>query len=443
MKQSSGMFVQQLNDARPSVRMQAIEAVGKLIQSKQLQRDVLKEVNNHVHTTYSFSPYQPAAAAFEAWKAGLGIVGAVDHDSMGGALEMLEASQAFGLGATVGFEVRTSLLDSPFANRKINNPDSEGIIYMCVHGVPRNAIAKTQDFLAPIRLERSKRNKKQTEQLNTLLAKTSLDPLDYDTDVVPLSLYNEGGTVTERHILSALVKKILKRTGKGEPFVRLLQTELEVSLTPQIQALLLDPTNIHYEYDALGVLKSELLNRFFIQPNPKESIPTTTVLAYADSIGAISAYAYLGDITFSVTADKRAEHFEDSFLDELIPYLAQIGFKAVTYMPPRNTKEQMARVQQLCRQHTLMQISGVDINSSRQTFNCPELLDPQARHLIDAAWALVAHEKLVDYNADWGLFSANNPLAFDKRIATYAALGQKMDCFHPESIIDLATKELR
>ena len=28
-------------------------------------------VNNHIHTSYSFSPYTPTSAVFNAWKAGL------------------------------------------------------------------------------------------------------------------------------------------------------------------------------------------------------------------------------------------------------------------------------------------------------------------------------------------------------------------------------------
>ena len=58
-------------------------------------------------------------------------------------------------------------------------------------------------------------------------------------------------------------------------------------------------------------------------------------------VGAISAYAYLGDVGDSVTGDKRAQKFEDDYLDELVPYLKELGFRAITYMPSRNTKAQL------------------------------------------------------------------------------------------------------
>ena len=182
---------------------------------------------------------------------------------------------------------------------------------------------------------------------------------------------------------------------------------------------------------------------FFIQPSIEETVDVREVVKFGLSIGGIPAYAYLGDITESVTGDKKAEEFEDAYLDELVAFLAEIGFPAITYMPPRNTKAQMERLQQLCQKHNLMEISGVDINSSRQSFNCPELLEPEALHLVDSAWALVAHEKLVNHNPDWGLFSPASPVAnlpLKGRIELYSNLGRKMDPFNPKTVVELAQK---
>lgn len=142
---------------------------------------------------------------------------------------------------------------------------------------------------------------------------------------------------------------------------------------------------------------------------------------------------------------KKSEQFEDAYLDELVSYLSSIGFPAITYMPPRNTVEQMRRLQGLCEKHNLMEISGVDINSSRQSFNCPELLRPEAIHLVDSAWALVAHEILVDYKSEWGLFHPQNPLyakTLEERISLYAECGKKMDPYDPSTIIPIAKDAL-
>lgn len=418
-------------------RLAAAEELGAELKAGKLSFPRIGEVNNHVHTKYSFSPYYPAAAAMKAVEAGLGIVGSIDHDSIGAAEEMLEAGAKLGIATTVGFEVRVSFLSTPIGDRKINNPDSKGYVYMCVHGVPRHRIKEVEAFLKPINVRRGLRNRQMLEGLSSL----GFD-LDYDKDVLPLS--EKEGSVTERHILYALSLKIIEKYGKGKAVVDYLKNELHLALSPKVEGFLLDKDNPHYAYDLLGVFKSALLPRFYIQPDESECIPAREVVDFAKKIGAIPAYAYLGDVTASPTGDKKAEQFEDSYLDQLFKVLADLGYLAVTYMPPRNTAEQMERVQKYCRQYGLMEISGVDVNSSRQVMNCPELLKPQCAHLIDSAWALVAHEKMSETDEKYGLFSPLNPIAdlpLEKRISVYAEIGKSLDPYRPfESAAECAKK---
>ena len=65
-------------------------------------------------------------------------------------------------------------------------------------------------------------------------------------------------------------------------------------------------------------------------------------------------------------------------------------------MPSRNTSAQLERLMGLCDKYGFTQISGEDINSSRQSFICKELEKPEFRHLVDAAWMLVNREKRED-----------------------------------------------
>ena len=98
-------------------------------------------------------------------------------------------------------------------------------------------------------------------------------------------------------------------------------------------------------------------------------------------------------------------------------------------MPPRNTREQLQRIQELCNKHDLMEISGVDINNPRQSFNCPTLLEPDYHHLCDAAWALIAHEKCAIKNPIEGIFHPDNPLkdlSLRDCIKHYAMMGRKL-----------------
>ena len=422
--------VDALQHPHREVRIQAAQAVGKLIEEGKITRQGTEQVNNHVHTAYSFSPYEPAMAAFKAWQAGLQIVGSIDHDSIASADEMRRAASGIGIASTVGFELRTSFRDTLLSDRKINSPDGTGTAYVVVHGVPGHQIDACSAFLKPVQKARNRRNRKQTTQLNTLLKSTDLGALNFSRDVMSISHADEGGSITERHILSALAQRIIDRTGKGEGIIRRLKEDFSITAAGQVLHYLRDPANPHYLYDLLGVLKAHLLPKFYIQPDESETLPVAEVVKFASSIGAVAAYPYLGDVTESPTGDKKAEQFEDSFLEELFEVLAELGFPAVTYMPPRNTREQLLRVQDLAHRYGLMEISGVDINSSRQSFNCPELLDQDFIHLIDSAWALTAHEKLSEVRESWGLFAHDNPLSgctLQEKIFRYSSIGRRMD----------------
>ena len=437
--------IQQLNSQDKTERLLSCTSINTAQKENRISRNVLQEVNNHVHTMYSFSPYSPSAAAFRAWEAGLTIVGSVDHDSISAAREMKEASALIGIASTTGFELRVSFKHTPFGNKKINNPDSKGIVYMVIHGVASKEIDRVKEFLLPVQKARNIRNREQVDALNNLIKMSGIPLLDFDTDVSPLSMVAEGGSITERHILFALAKKIYDHLKTQDKIVEFLKNTLCITIPQVLEDRLLDTSNEHFLYDLLGLFKGAYLEKFFIQPNEDEILDVKTVVDFALSIGAIPAYAYLGDIATSVTGDKKSEQFEDAYLDELVAYLSSIGFPAITYMPPRNTVEQMRRLQGLCKKYNLMEISGVDINSSRQSFNCPELLRPEAIHLVDSAWALVAHEILVDYKSEWGLFHPNNPIykkTLEERISLYAEFGKKMDPFNPSTIIPIAKSSL-
>ena len=92
-------------------------------------------------------------------------------------------------------------------------------------------------------------------------------------------------------------------------------------------------------------------------------------------------------------SDKKTQKFEDDYLDLLFDELNRLGFNAVTYMPTRNTLEQLLRIKELCKKYNLMEISGEDINSPRQVFICEALKNPIFSNLVDSTWALIKHER--------------------------------------------------
>ena len=435
------MDITALNHPDAAARLAVVRRLGESVKQGITPTE---EVNNHVHTVYSFSPYTPTLAAVKAAQAGLQAVGIMDHDSVSGCAEMLEACKAINIASTAGFEMRVDMTGTAVEGRKTNNPDTLNNSYMAVHGIPATRFDAARRFLQPMNEARIRRDRDQVVRLNKTLAEQGIEPVDFEKEVWAMSEAAAGGSITERHILYALSLKLIRLYGKGSGLLRVVREKLGAEIPSKLEGVLLDPANPHYAYDLLGLFKSSLVPRFFIQPDAEECISVYDAVTFANEIGAIPAYAYLGDVGESPTGDKKAEKFEDDYLDELVPELKRIGFKAITYMPPRNTLDQLLRLQTLCAANELMEISGVDINSSRQTFSCPIIMTPPFRHLTEATWALIAHEKLTTMNPDLALFSSRNPLVnlpLKERLGRYARVGREIDNRNPDRVIELTLEQ--
>lgn len=385
-----------------------------------------QDVNNHIHTTYSFSPYSPTKAIWMAYNAGLTTAGIMDHDSIAGAREFIEAGKIAGIKTTIGVECRVDFSSTPLKGRRINNPDQLSNAYMAIHGIPHNNIDRVGEFFIPISRARNIRNEKMVARINEIFSPFGI-ALDFKGDVMSISNSQAGGSITERHILFALSKELIGRWGKGEGLLDFLGKRLGLSIDSKVYEYLLDSENPHYTYDLLGLLKRDLTGRIYIDATD-ECKDVKEVVEFAKSIGAISAYAYLGDVEESITGDKKAQEFEDGYLRLLFETIKEIGFNAVTYMPSRNTRDQLRRVKGLCDEFELLEISGEDINSPRQSFICEALREAEFKNLIDSTWALIGHETVATENIHRSLFSKETVDRYpdlDRRIQIYSDIGKR------------------
>ena len=344
-------------------------------------------INNHIHTTYSFSPYSPTAAVYAARMEGLCTAGIIDHDSISGAEEFLEAAKLVDMPVTIGMEARISMDGTRLEGRRTNNPDQVGVSYMTIQSVPHHKISVLTEFFKPYQAARHARNRKMVENINALVGVS----LNYDRDVLPLSMAHENGGVTERHLMYALAIELVKQVGKGQPMIEKL-TDLGMSLSDKQKALLLDTEYPFYEYDVLGMLKGTFVPKIFVDATD-ECPKLADMVRLCKDVDAYLCYAYLGDVGDSVTGDKKAQKFEDDYLDDVFECLKEEGVTAVTYMPTRNTPAQLERLRGLCDQYGMFQISGEDINTPRQSFIIKAMENPMFQNLIDATWKLIEHEK--------------------------------------------------
>ena len=98
-----------LNLLNAPTREERIANLREVLKTTEFPPQVAQYINNHIHTTYSFSPYSPTAAVYAARMEGLCTAGIIDHDSISGADEFLEAAEIIGIPVTIGMEARISM----------------------------------------------------------------------------------------------------------------------------------------------------------------------------------------------------------------------------------------------------------------------------------------------------------------------------------------------
>lgn len=375
-----------LNKLNAPTKEQRLANLAEVLKTTQFPPMVPEYINNHIHTTYSFSPYSPTAAVYAARMEGLCTAGIIDHDSISGAQEFLEAAKLVDMPVTIGMEARISMEGTRLEGRRTNNPDQVGVSYMTIQGVPHDKIDTLTEFFKPYQAARHARNRKMIEKINALVGVS----LDYDRDVLPLSMSHENGGVTERHLMYALAIQLVKQVGKGQGMIDKL-TSLGMTLSEKQKTMLLDTEYPFYEYDVLGMLKGTFVPKIFIDATD-ECPKLADMVKLCKDINAYLCYAYLGDVGNSVTGDKKAQKFEDDYLEDVFECLKEEGVKAVTYMPTRNTEAQLLRLRKLCDEYGMFQISGEDINTPRQSFIIRAMENPMFKNLIDATWKLIQHE---------------------------------------------------
>ncbi|MCD8097155.1 MAG: PHP domain-containing protein, partial [Lachnospiraceae bacterium] len=249
-----------LNAADPEERLKNLEKI--LSEEKQKPEEKPQFANNHIHTIYSFSPYSPTAAVYCARDEGLQTAGIMDHDTISGAEEFRRAGKIAGIRTTCGMECRASLAGTRMAGRKLNNPNQEGIAYMAIHSVPAAGFARLSEAFAPLREKRNIRNRVMVDNINALMEPYGIT-LDFDKDVLPISQYANGGSVTERHLLCALSEKVIAKAGKAD-CATFVEQKLGITLSEKQKRQLSDPQNPHFVYDLLGVMKAELVEKIYI-----------------------------------------------------------------------------------------------------------------------------------------------------------------------------------
>ncbi len=362
------------------------------ILSKDLPKITANEnyINNHVHTKYSFSPYSPAYAVYSAKQQGLSSVGIIDHDSFSGANEFHQAGKILGIRTSAGIEFRVDYTGTPLENKMINNPDQHSVAYMLIHGIPMSMEQSVNDFLKPVRAYRFERNVLMLNKINEMFSPFNIK-VDMEKDIIPETYFSDGGTITERHLLLGIIKRLISEHVEVERINKFVAETLKLTLTDKL--LTAKCVDNYYIYDLLGLFKSNFIKDFYV-PATKELVPIKDAIDFGYQIGAFPCYSYLGDVNDCVTGDKKPQKFEDDYLDLLFEVINKLGIKSITYSPTRNSGKQLERLQNLAKKYDMFTVCGDDINSIRQSFIVKALENKEFHDLVVNSKVLEINERL-------------------------------------------------
>ena len=93
-----------LNELNAPAREERLDNLRRIAEKSVFPPMEPRYINNHIHTFYSFSPYSPAAAVYAARAEGLCTAGIIDHDSIAGAGEFIEAGRILDMPVTASYE---------------------------------------------------------------------------------------------------------------------------------------------------------------------------------------------------------------------------------------------------------------------------------------------------------------------------------------------------
>lgn len=407
-----------LNAATKEERLKNLSKIAKELPNIRTNENY---INNHVHTKYSFSPYSPTCAVYMAKEQGLSSVGIIDHDTFSGAGEFHQAGKILNIKTGAGIELRVDYSNTPLENRMINNPDQASVAYMLIHGIPMSMESSVKDFLEPVRKYRFERNVLMLNKINQLFSTFHLN-LDMERDIVPISYYLNGGTITERHLLLGIIKYLEKEYVEVGRINKFVQDNFNLTLNQRL--LNASEVDEYYIYDLLGLFKSSFIKDFYI-PATKELIPIKAAIDFGYQIGAFPCYSYLGDVKESVTGDKKPQKFEDEYIELLFEVINELGIKSITYSPTRNTTDQLEKLRSLARKYDMFTVCGDDINSIRQSFVIKSLENQEFGDLVVNSKILEVNEKLGQDNLEECYFSHENQLKYpttEKRNAHFLSL---------------------
>lgn len=349
------------------------EALGALLQAVEAGDVTLptpdERHNLHCHTFFSYNAwgYSPSRVAWEARRAGLGMIGTVDFDVLDAMDEAYAAGDLLGLPVSAGLESRVFVPE--MADKEINSPGEPGVAYFMGTGFCRlpEPGSSGEAMLRTMRQQADERNRDMIRRINEVTG--PVQP-EYEADMLTLT---PRDNVTERHMLEAYEVKATSLMPDTDERVGYWTKLLNVDAC-MVRTILEDSPRLR------DTIRAKLMKRGgvgYVQPDEHTFPNVDDVIAMILSVGALPTVAWL-DGTTSGENDSAA----------LVDLFRKKGCLVMNIIPDRNwnitdpiqREEKVRRFHEMvdvCRQADMPVIVGTEMNKAGQkfvdTFEAPEM----------------------------------------------------------------------
>jgi hypothetical protein len=238
----------------------------------------------HFHSFHSYNAeyWSPSRIAWEAKKNGLFAAGIVDFDVLTELEEFTEAGELLELRISVGIETRAFLTE--YADREIDSPGEPGVSYVAgkvFYKLPEKDSVQSQ-ILESYSQKAAARNIGLITRINRHVPEIALN---YN-EVLPLI---PSGNATERHIISAYIKKANETYQSKEAVIKYWSDLL--GILPEETTTLLE-TGFKLE-EAVRSKFAKKGGFGYLQPSVDTFPPVEDFFAFVKECGAIPMESWL------------------------------------------------------------------------------------------------------------------------------------------------------
>lgn len=313
--------------------------------------DQERNVNNHIHSPYSFSAFKDLSQAFElAVDEDIKVLGINDFFVADGYSEFYNTAIKNNIFPIFNIEFIGLLKEEQKNNIRVNDPNNPGRTYFCGKGLnyPFRLPAKYKIELDILKLESQKQIVEMIEKLNIHLKEVGVD-MQFDYDEIKTRYAKE--LVRERHIAQALrievEQKISSENDKKETYKKIFSGK-------ELKATLSDAASLE------GEIRSNLLKaggKAFVEEDENAFYEIPEIRDIILLAGGIPTYPVLLD-----NPKGECTEFEED-KEKLYKRLIELGVYSVELIPNRNDLNALTEFVEFFNQKGFVVTFGTEHNS--------------------------------------------------------------------------------